>query len=73
MSISFDIFTVFKKSIYLCVLGQISVTNEHMHRQAVTIFEDTMKKISSDLINSLNIGNYERERERSGDVMETHS
>ena len=73
MSISFDIFTVFKKSIYLCVLGQISVTNEHMHRQAVTIFEDTMKKISSDPINSLNIGNYERERERLGDVMETHS
>ena len=30
-----------------------------MHRQAVAIFEDTMKKISSDPINSLNIGNYD--------------
>ena len=31
-----------------------------MHRQAVAIFEDTMKKISSDSINSLNIRNYDR-------------
>ena len=30
-----------------------------MHRQAAAIFEDTMKKISSDPINSLNIGNYD--------------
>ena len=30
-----------------------------MQRQAVAIFEDTMKKISSDPINSLNIGNYD--------------
>ena len=30
-----------------------------MHRQAVAIFEDKMKKISSGPINSLNIGNYD--------------
>ena len=30
-----------------------------MHRQAVVIFEDTMKKNSSDPIHSLNIGNYD--------------
>ena len=30
-----------------------------MHRETVAIFEDTMKKISSDPINSLNIGNYD--------------
>ena len=30
-----------------------------MHRQAVAIFEDTMKKISSDPIHALNIGNYD--------------
>ena len=30
-----------------------------MHRQAVAIFEDTMKKTSSDPIHSLNIGNYD--------------
>lgn len=38
-------------------LWQLSVTNEHMHRQAVAVFKDTMTKISSDPINSSNIGN----------------